>query len=86
MEHYNQDFYANMSGGIMFLIFALIFIIISACAVISFKNERDYIKMEIERSTSEKELSYWNKELKKLYLRKIPIFGMFFSSDEEDDE
>lgn len=86
MEQYNQDLYNNLSGGIIFFIFAFIFIVILISTIISFKDERDYIKMEIERSTSEKELSYWNKELRKLYLRKIPIFGMFFSSDEDDDD
>lgn len=86
MDNYNQDFYADMSGGIIFILFAVIFIVVLVCSVISFKNERDYIKMEIERSTNKQELSYWNKELKKFYLRKIPIFGLFFSDDEDYDE
>ena len=40
-----------------------------------FKDERDYIKMEMERSFEEEEYLYWKKELKKLYISKIPIVG-----------
>lgn len=43
-----------------------------------FKEERDYIKMEMERSYEEEEYRYWRRELKYLYLRSIPIIGRFF--------
>lgn len=43
-----------------------------------FKEERDYIKMEMERSYEEEEYRYWRRELKCLYLRSIPIIGRFF--------
>ena len=86
MDNYNQDFYADISGGVIFFIFAIIFIIIMICSFISFKNERDYIKMEIERSTKKEELKFWKEELKRFYLRKIPIFGMFFWDDTEYED
>ena len=45
---------------------------------IPFKEERDYIKMEMERSYEEDEYLYWRRELKYLYLRSIPLLGRFF--------
>lgn len=45
---------------------------------IPFKEERDYIKMEMARSFEEKEYRYWRRELKRLYLRSIPLIGRFF--------
>ena len=38
-----------------------------------FKEERDYIKMEMARSFEEEEYLYWKRKLKMLYIRKIPI-------------
>ena len=43
-----------------------------------FKKERDYIKIEMERSYEEDEHRYWRRELKYLYLRSIPLIGRFF--------
>lgn len=45
---------------------------------IPFKEERDYMKKEIERSYGEEEYRYWRRELKYLYLRSIPGIGRFF--------
>ena len=45
---------------------------------IPFKEERDYIKMEMQRSYEEDEYRYWRRELKYLYLRSIPLIGRFF--------
>lgn len=45
---------------------------------IPFKEERDYIKMEMQRSYEEDEYRYWKRELKHLYLRSIPLIGRFF--------
>ena len=44
---------------------------------IHFKEERDYIKMEMERSFEEEEYRYWRRELKRLYWRSIPLIGRF---------
>ncbi len=38
-----------------------------------FKEEKDYIKMEMARSFDKKEYLYWKGQLKKLYISKIPI-------------
>ena len=45
---------------------------------IPFKEERGYIKMEMQRSYEEDEYRYWQRELKYLYLRSIPLIGRFF--------
>jgi len=57
----------------LFIILALFFNFF-----LSFKEERDYIKMEMARSYEEEEYGYWRRELKYLYLRYIPIVGRFF--------
>lgn len=46
--------------------------------ILPFKQKRDYIKMEMERSFEEKEYLYWKRKLKHLYLRSIPLIGRFF--------
>ncbi len=40
---------------------------------IPFKEERDYIKMEMERSFEKEEYLHWKRKLKMLYISKIPI-------------
>ena len=57
----------------LFIILAFIFNIF-----LPFMEERDYIKMEMQRSYEEEEYRYWRRELKYLYLRSIPIVGKFF--------
>lgn len=68
-----------------FLLFAVAIIIGSFIIIalfvnffIPFKEERDYIKMEMDRSYEEEEYLYWRRELKYLYLRSIPLLGRFF--------
>ena len=43
----------------------------------SFNTQRNYIKIEMKRSTG-REYRHWKKELKKLYLRKLPLIGRLF--------
>lgn len=43
-----------------------------------FQEEKNYIKMEMARSSEEKDYLFWKSELKRLYLSKIPIIGRFF--------
>lgn len=40
-----------------------------------FLEEREYIIIEINRSCNEKEYQYWKSELRRLWLRQIPIIG-----------
>lgn len=56
-----------------FLLFFAFFI----NSYLPFKDERDYIKMEMERSFEEEEYLYWKRELKMLYISKIPIAGCY---------
>lgn len=40
---------------------------------IPFKNTREYIQMEISRSYTQEEYEFWKNEMKKLYIKSIPI-------------
>ena len=62
---------AVIIGGFIIIAFFINFFL-------PFKEERDYIKMEMERSYEEEEYRYWRRELKYLYLRSIPLIGRFF--------
>ena len=42
------------------------------------EKDREYIRMEIKRSLDSDERSYWEAELKKLYLAHTPLVGGFF--------
>ena len=65
----------------MFMIFGIVliiaFIVLYVEIFIPFNEERQYIKMEINRSCSKQEYKYWKKEMKKLYLKSIPIIRWF---------
>jgi len=76
----NTNALQNNGMLVMFvgIIAAIIILVLFINFYLPFREERDYIKMEIERSLSEKERLYWEKQLKKLYLSCIPIFGRFF--------
>ena len=58
---------------ILIIIFATIM-----SSYIPFKEERDYIKMEMDRSYDEEEYLHWKNKLNNLYLRSIPLIGRFF--------
>ena len=62
-------------GFIIFFI-ALFFIVAFYASVIRpFMNSRHYIKKELQRACGKEEYLYWKRELKKLYITLIPIFG-----------
>ena len=72
-----------LNDEFILIIFAMIigaFLIVALFVnfFIPFKEERDYIKMEMHRSYEENEYRYWRRELKYLYLRSIPLIGRFF--------
>lgn len=58
---------------ILFVLLAIYFDIIHPLI-----KEREYLKMEMRRSYNEYEYRYWKRELRRLYLRHIPIIGRFF--------
>ena len=69
--------------GTMFMIYVIVLIIAFIILYsyveifIPFNKERQYIKMEINRSCSKQECNYWKKEMKKLYRKSIPIIRWF---------
>ena len=74
--------YNNQYGFLVFLgVIILIFCIMIAFiinSVIPFFKEREYIKMEMERSSNDEEYRHWKRELKYMYLSSIPLIGRFF--------
>ena len=60
----------------VFIIF-LIFIAFFINLYLPFKQDRDYIKAEMSRSHGKEEYLYWKRELKMLYISKIPIIRSF---------
>lgn len=66
-----------MYAAIIITIAAMFLIALYVKNVVPFIKEREYIKMEIERSFSEREEKYWKRELKKLYAEKLPFIHFF---------
>lgn len=62
--------------GIIILIF-IIAILVQAFIIVPFREERSYIKMEMKRSTDRNIYLFWKRQLKRLYLKSIPIIGRF---------
>jgi len=48
--------------------------------IVPLVKEREYVKMEMRRSYSEDEYRFWKRELRRVYLRHIPIIGRFFDN------
>ncbi len=74
--------YSTVDNAFLLFIFIVIigfFILLAYCfnVVMPFIKERNYIKMEMQRS-DDKEYRYWKRELKRLYLSHIPIIGRFY--------
>ena len=77
----NTDVLSNDDSLLIAITIIAVFFTISVLCVkffIPFKKQRDYIKMEMKRSLEEPEYRYWRRELKKLYLRAIPLVGKLF--------
>ena len=65
--------YGNLLAPLIVLCVAAVYTNI----VHPFSEGRRYIKAEIHRSYNESEYRYWKRELKKLYISLIPIFGEY---------
>lgn len=72
---YNDETFIFVAAIIMLLI---VMVALFVNSYISFKKERDYIRMEMARSYREKEYCYWERKMKCLYLRYIPLIGRLF--------
>ena len=67
----------HLYNSILFLPFFCFVFVFYFYVVMPFIEERNYIKMEMQRSDDE-EYYYWKRELKRLYLSQIPIIGILF--------
>lgn len=60
-------------------VFAPIVILCAAAFYVNvirpFSEDRKDIKSEMRRSYTKEEFRYWERELKKLYVSRIPVFG-----------
>lgn len=78
--NYTTDTPSNGDTGFAIFTVLIIFFIFIAFFIKSylpFKEDRDYIKAEMARSHGKEEYLYWKRELKMLYIRKIPIIRSF---------
>ena len=69
------DFFSNTTFLFAFIFFTVL--VISISIIIWFKGfseDRQYLKMEIERSGSSGK-KYWKLQLKKFYVSQIPFLG-----------
>ena len=64
---------SRMIGFGIALVVGMIILCLYIELYIPFKNTREYIQMEINRSYTQEEYEYWKSEMKKLYLKSIPI-------------
>ena len=81
MEYYSTDPLLNdeMLIAIVAVIIGLfLFLAFLVKIFLPFKEQRDYIKMEMARSFGEEEYLYWKRELKMLYISNIPIIRSIF--------
>ena len=62
-----------IAAAVLFVVLVLVIVQV----VIPFTRDRNYIKMEIDRADNEKDYKFWKKQLKRLYLKHIPIVGFF---------
>ena len=64
--------------GIGILVLVIIFVLYLNCEIVSpLLEKRRYLKMEMHRARSENEYHHWQKELRKLYLKSIPVVRWF---------
>ncbi len=77
MDYSTDTLLNDETGFVIIVVFIISFIVIAFFinSYLPFKKERDYIKIEITRSFEEEEYLYWRRELKMLYISKIPIVG-----------
>lgn len=74
----SYDNFGNLAILIPLLVILalLLFLALYLDVIKPFLKEREYIKMEMNRSSG-KERAYWKKELRALYKSKLPIIGRF---------
>lgn len=64
--------------GIGGIVIAICVFVLCRSVIKPFFDERAYIKIEMSRALSEGEYHYWESQMKKLYMRNIPLLGRFF--------
>ncbi len=76
MANTHDTFPTYIIGVAIVIFFVLLVVYFEIIAPLM--EDRARIKMEMYRSYDEEEYRYWKRELKRLYLRHIPLIGRFF--------
>ena len=79
MENNNVDTVALL-WMVLFPMAVLFILMIYFKVFRPFSERRRYIKMEMMQSDEGAEYNYWKRELKKLYIELITIFGWFIKN------
>ena len=80
--NYNHQYDILILIGALVIGFAL-FCIFYVHLYVPFKEEKEYIKMEMKRSHSKESYRYWKRRLRKLYFSRMPVIGLFVRRKEK---
>lgn len=73
--------------GVMIVLLIIILLLLIRVFIefvwVPFSEERLFIKMEIKRTEGE-ERHFWKKELRRLYIRSIPIIGNLYNKKHKE--
>lgn len=65
-----------------FIIVAILGILLYANVILPFKSAKAYIKMELSRAFSDEQRRYWKRQLRNLYVERIPIIGPYLIDED----
>lgn len=64
------------------IIIAILGVLLYANVVVPFANAKAYIKMELSRAFNDEQYRYWKRQLRNLYIERIPIIGRYLVDEE----
>lgn len=62
---------------IAFFIIVIFGVLFYANVVLPFKSAKSYIEMELSRAFNDEQRRYWKRQLRNLYVERIPIIGPY---------
>ena len=62
---------------IAFFIIVIFGALFYANVVLPFKSAKSYIEMELSRAFNDEQRRYWKRQLRNLYVERIPIIGPY---------
>ncbi len=67
---------------IAFIIIVILGTLLYANVILPFKSAKAYIEMELSRAFNDEQHRYWKRQLRNLYVVRIPIIGRFLIDDD----